>query len=192
MNIKKIIQNFIENVKKFIENLSYKQKLIYSIVFVAVIFIIVKLVFENIIENRNSVIDYKNMNGEDFYILSHELDNDDLYVILKNISDDIIEMCLQKKVDNTGQYITSKKLYNEILTSNYEKNISMKEFSLVVESIVNKYNNIADSYIDVVPSNITEYYDGYYIVTYNSNQESIYIGIMLDVSNNRFYIWYLE
>lgn len=196
MNLKNKIEKLINKFFTYINNLNYKQKLLYSIVFAVSIFLIVKIIFENIIGNRNNIIDYKNMDGEDFYLLSYELEDDNLYVILKSIADDIIKECLEEMVDDNGVYVTRERVYNEILTSNYKDSISKREFVTVAENIANKYTNVNNNYIEFIPNNITEYEDGYYLITYNFNVNGenvdVYIGVALDVGSNQYYIWYLE
>lgn len=196
MNLKNKVEKLINKFFTYINNLNYKQKLLYSIVFAVSIFLIVKIIFENIIGNRNNIIDYKNMNGEDFYLLSYELEDDNLYVILKSIADDIIKECLEQMVDDNGVYVTRERVYNEILTSNYKDSISRREFVTVAENIANKYTNVNNNYIEFIPNNITEYEDGYYLITYNFNinggNVDVYIGVTLDVGSNQYYIWYLE
>ena len=196
MNLKNKIEKLINKFFTYINNLNYKQKLLYSIVFAVSIFLIVKIIFENIIGNRNNIIDYKNMDGEDFYLLYYELEDDNLYVILKSIADDIIKECLEEMVDDNGVYVTRERVYNEILTSNYKDSISKREFVTVAENIANKYTNVNNNYIEFIPNNITEYEDGYYLITYNFNVNGenvdVYIGVALDVGSNQYYIWYLE
>lgn len=190
------LEKFNKKIKIFFNNLNYKQKLLLAIIFLLIMIFLVKVVFGNIVDNRNAVVDYSNTTGEDIYILSSELEDNNLYVILKNIADDIISECLEQKIDNNGKYITIERMYKEILTSNYKKNISKKEFISIAKNVANKYTSIIDNNLEFVPNNITEYSDGYYIVKYdfdiNEENTSIYIGIGLDSSNNQYYIWYLE
>ena len=70
-------------------------------------------------------------------------------------------------VDDNGVYVTRERVYNEILTSNYKDSISRREFVTVAENIANKYTNVNNNYIEFIPNNITEYEDGYYLITYN-------------------------
>ena len=97
-------------------------------------------------------------------------------------------------------YASAKVAQDIILTylfkSEYKNNISESEFNKKVEEIKNKVKTLNDNNYSLIPDNITEVEENYYLAKYefNVNEQiiSFYIGIMLDELNSQYYIWYLE
>ena len=112
MKVKEFFNKYLEKIKFYIEGLTSKQKLIYSIVFVIAMAFIVKVIFGNIIKNRESVINYDKISGEEMYITSQSFDDENTYVILKSISDDIINEIIDKKRYSNGKLVHTKEIYN--------------------------------------------------------------------------------
>lgn len=196
MKVKEFFNKYLEKIKFYIEGLTSKQKLIYSIVFVIAMAFIVKVIFGNIIKNRESVINYDKISGEEMYITSQSFDDENTYVILKSISDDIINEIIDKKRYSNGKLVPTKEIYNSVLTTDYRRNISLSKFKKLKAEIANKISEIKNNNLDIVPYSIVEYTEDYYLVQFSSKvgeQEiNFYIGIVLNSVTKQYYIWYLE
>lgn len=196
MKVKEFFNKYLEKIKFYIEGLTSKQKLIYSIVFVIVMAFIVKVIFGNIIKNKESIISYDKISGEEMYITSQSFDDDNTYVILKSISDDIINEIMDKKRYSNGKLVSTKEIYNSVLTTDYRRNISLSKFKKLNAEIANKISEIKNNDLDIVPYSIVEYTEDYYLVQFSSKvgeQEiNFYIGIVLNSVTKQYYIWYLE
>lgn len=193
--IKKFFRKYIEKIKLVYANMNTNQKLISSIVFLVIMIILVKVLSSVAIKERNGGIDYNNTNGKDISLTLSSITDDDLYVTLKNISDDVISKFLGNQYDK-NKVISVNTIYKEILTSAYTESISKGKFNDIADAFINKINVIKQEYTELIPSNIVEYSDNYYLVKYkyeiNEEEIELYIGIAVDTTRNIYYIWYIE
>ena len=193
--IKKFFRKYIEKIKLVYANMNTNQKLISSIVFLVIMIILVKVLSSVAIKERNGGIDYNNTNGKDISLTLSSITDDDLYVTLKNISDDVISKFLGNQYDK-NKVISVNTIYKEILTSAYTESISKGKFNDIADAFINKINVIKQEYTELIPSNIVEHSDNYYLVKYkyeiNEEEIELYIGIAVDTTRNIYYIWYIE
>lgn len=181
-------KNLINKIKKYISNLTSIQKLIVSIVFVVVIALIVKLLFEGLL--REPYIDYKNIDGVNIEIESSYIDNN-TYAMIKKISDEVITVFAgtQPVYKNNIEY-TINKMYDHCLYNEYKSFISKKKFK---NKITEFMQGIEYDGTNAIPSDISMYKNNYYIITYtNSEDINHYLGIAINYDNGSYYIWYLE
>lgn len=195
MNKEGILINLIKKIKNFFLSLNNKQKLFIAIVLVTLLFILVNLASQKSDSNINS-IDYLNITGSNLYTLSYVIEDKDLYVTLKSVADDFISMCLGYKKDENNEKFTSKYIYNYVLDTKYKNFISKRNFSNIVDDFEKNMKLIIDKNYSLIPSDIVEYNNGYYLVKYEYEIDDVmiqkYIGIILDDVNQKYYIWYLE
>ena len=172
--IKKFFRKYIEKIKLVYANMNTNQKLISSIVFLVIMIILVKVLSSVAIKERNGGIDYNNTNGKDISLTLSSITDDDLYVTLKNISDDVISKFLGNQYDK-NKVISVNTIYKEILTSAYTESISKGKFNDIADAFINKINVIKQEYTELIPSNIVEHSDNYYLVKYKYeiNEEEI-------------------
>ena len=194
MKLKEVVDKSISKIRVFLSNMNSSQKLLITIIFAALVMIVVKLGFEN---NSNlAEIDYKVINGEYIYIASSVIDDNDVYVTLKSISDDFISICQGYKRNQNLDKISVEDVYNGVLTNEYKKSIKKKKFKERIEEFTNKINLISENNLSLIPDSITEYKENYYLVRYessvNDKENNMYLGIMLDSSRQKYYIWYVE
>lgn len=193
----KNIRKIILSIKNRIEGLSSRNKFFLACIVLAIIIIFSKIIG---IFDTTSVIDYDSINsGEEIYTVSFSLDDFDKYIQLKTIADDFLLTCSGSNVSDDGNDITLDQLYKYCLYPEYKSQISRNAFIKLSNDFYSKINNINIS--EIVPTNIVEYKDDFYLIRYsinNINDESsqsiinLYLGIFLDTINSKYYIWYIE
>lgn len=196
MKTKDFIYKVTNRIKSFLSEMNAKQKLLISIAFVLLLIFLIKILFENDSDRIGQTIDYSYISAENLYTFSSIIEDKNIYVTVKSITDDFISICLGNTRDENGEMIMPSYIYNSMLISEYKNNISESEFNKKVEEIKNKVKTLNDNNYSLIPDNITEVEENYYLAKYefNVNEQiiSFYIGIMLDELNSQYYIWYLE
>ena len=196
MKTKDFIYKVTNRIKSFLSEINAKQKLLISIAFVLLLIFLIKILFENDSDRIGQTIDYSYISAENLYTFSSIIEDKNIYVTVKSITDDFISICLGNTRDENGEMIMPSYIYNSMLISEYKNNISESEFNKKVEEIKNKVKTLNDNNYSLIPDNITEVEENYYLAKYefNVNEQiiSFYIGIMLDELNSQYYIWYLE
>ncbi len=194
--IKKYIKKYIDEIKRIFSEMNNIQKFISAVVFLIIMIILVNVLSKVIVKDRKNGIDYKHTSGNDICLSLNTIHDDDLYVTLKNISDDIFSIIMGNKYDEQGKEVSITKVYNDIITSSYKQSISKISFNNRVKNIYEKIDLIKSNDITLIPDNILEYSNNYYMLRYrcemNNETIEIYIGIALDTTRNIYYIWYLE
>lgn len=178
------INSFFNNLKEKFYSLSSIQKLIVCSIALILLILLVRIV-GNI--RDKSDIDYKNLNGNDIYLMSSVVDNN-TYAIVKNSCDNFISMINGTKYYNREK-IEMKDVYKYVVYDDYKKNCSKHKFSKKCQELIEKINSIEG---ELLPDDIAEYKPNYYIVTYVLNEETYYIGIAVNFETQSYYIWYLE
>ena len=196
MKTKNFIYKVTNRIKSFLSEMNAKQKLLVSIAFVLLLIFFIKILFENDSDRIGQTIDYSHISAENLYTFSSIIEDKNIYVTVKSITDDFISICLGNTRDENGEMIMTNYIYNSMLISEYKNNISESEFNKKVEEMKNKVKTLNDNNYSLIPDNITEVEENYYLAKYefNVNEQiiSFYIGIMLDELNSQYYIWYLE
>lgn len=194
MSMMNIVSNLKNKIIKIISNLTSIQKLMYSIIFLLIMIFITKFLFGYIFSDNLLNIDYKSISGDSLYSLSSIIYDDNTYAQVKTIADNFINSIslLSSQYDNSS----IDTIYNYCLYSEYKKTISKKEF---IEKSSDFYNNVSKIYYnncDIIPDAITQYRNNFYLIKYvvddGDNSIESYLGIALDVDNQKYYIWYLE
>lgn len=188
-----MINKTLNNIIIKIRSLSNRKKLIVSILILLLLVILTKI-FDNI--SSNVEIDYEELsNINTIYSLTTSIDDLDIYIQLKSIADDFIVNCSENNDD------ILKDIYNSCIYNEYRSYISKTEFINKSHSFYNKLveaNGYSNMYI---PDNIVNYKDNFYILRYvysfdnneNKSEEiECYLGIALDTTKSKYYIWYIE
>ena len=128
-----------------------------------------------------------------YSLLQENVTDNNLFVTLKKIADDFFYKTTQYY---NNKVINENDIYNYCLTDEYKNNVSKSEFKSKYRQVLEKVNRIRGIYKDIVPSSIVVDSDGYYILIYsytidNENVE-LYIGVAINESVKKYYIWYLE
>ena len=189
-------QNKKNNIIDWINGLSNKQKLIYSIFFVLILIFIVKVIFGVFFNKEQKIIDYNDvMSGNVIQALALYTTNDE-YVKVKYSADKFIELCLGEKYTKKGKKIDINKIYQDVLYSEYRDFISKGKFKNSVAIFKEKVNKIKSNNGQLIPESILKYKENFYIVEYsyiaNDENISIWLGITLDKIDKLYYIWYIE
>lgn len=196
MQIKDVIKKNEKRLKVILSNLNNKQKLLLAIAFALLMVFIVNILIGSNSRRLGESIDYKNISGENLYTFSNIIEDENIYVTIKSISDDFISTCLGYKKNEDNEKINSDEIYNTFLENEYKKNISKGKFEKEVEELVSNVKKVNENNFSLIPKNITEYKENYYLVKYEFKFDEelleIYIGIMLDDIDKQYYIWYLE
>ena len=186
----KKLSSFKNKIYNGISNLSYKQKFMYSIIGLLIL-LVITFVITRMSKSGDLDIDYNNVTGDELYTMSNIISDNNIYVQVKEVADNFISVSSQDSLDN---YI--KNIYNYCLTSSYKNSISRRDFINKSKEFNEKVGIMISTNVDIVPDSITQYVDNYYLVKYvinddNGTQEA-YLGIVLDSSTKKYYIWYLE
>lgn len=176
-------------VKKNYDELDAKQKIIVLAIIVIVLFTVVKLFSIN----RNSSIDYKNFDSSMEFITMSEVADNNLYVTLSSISQDFLE---KSNEFEKGEKIKIKDIYKKILSTEYNKYLNKNKFENLYNECIDKANKIKSVNGELLPENIGVDLEGKYMVKYSckTDEESItlFVGIQINSTYDKYYIWYLE
>lgn len=190
--IKEVINNKFYNIKKLIMEMSKVQKLILSIILVLIIFFISKII-PVLFDDDDVRYDYKKDDITIYYLLQNQVMDDNVIVTLKSIAEDFFG---KTKQYYDGKQITISNLYDECLTDEYKSNISKSDFTEKYNQALDKVNSLRSINGELFPDKISIDEYGYYILKFSNNTEEteieLYMGISLDTSNHKYYIWYLQ
>ena len=192
MQKKGLIKNKISIISKKISELTKIQKLVLSIVLL-IIFILISKSIQLFFKDDNVHYNYDEENMAIYSLLQENVTDNNLFVTLKKIADDFFYKTTQYY---NNKVINENDIYNYCLTDEYKNNVSKSEFKSKYRQVLEKVNRIRGIYKDIVPSSIVVDSDGYYILIYsytidNENVE-LYIGVAINESVKKYYIWYLE
>ncbi len=189
MGIKKQISGFIFKVKKIYNDLTPKNKFIVLFIILVILFLIVKFFSFN---SKNEV-DYKNFDSSIEYVMMNRVTDNNLYVTLVSISKDFLNK--SSKYEN-NKLISIKEIYNSILSPEYIKYLSRRKFEKVYKNSIEKSNLIKSINGELIPENVVGNSDGKYLLKYtckSGDKDTIlYVGIQLNTTYNKYYVWYLE
>ena len=184
-----------EKIARFYNSLTIKQKLIYATVLV-VIATIIYLIFVNN-SYRNTDINYNKIDTAKIIESSNVLYDRATIASL----DDILKNLLRIKFKNyyiENEEVTLKKVYSNLVTTNYKKKMSYGKFKKTMENLYT--NIIANDDINLMLSKeyikkvyYSNEYD-IYLLELKSQQNEVknYIGIRLLNNDTEFAITYLE
>ncbi len=181
MKVSKILKE--NKIGKLIKDMSWRNKLIYSIIIV----IIFALLFYLIIQGSNSAndIEYDYLTSEYINIASSYVSLNE-YAIVKEISDNFI-------AEINSNY-SIEEIYRYCIFEEYKEIISGKQLNDKLTEIKSKLSTIVEENSNLLPDHISKYKDNFYIVNFKgvNSEITVWIGIALDNVNSKYYIWYLE
>lgn len=185
----------INNIGRFISNLTKTQKIIVSLI--ALVILIISVNFLSTLSFKETIIDYKNENASTLIVDKEKLKDRDLYITLESIVENFLNTNIGKyKLNN--KTIKLKDYYENVLFDEYKYNRSFNKFKKISNKfykkifINEKYNEIP---LENIVSDIYIYSKErkMYIVEVNTNvDEKGYIGIKIDDTFNVYYIFYIE
>lgn len=185
----------INNIGRFISNLTKTQKIIASLI--ALVILIISVNFLSTLSFKETIIDYKNENASNLIVDKEKLKDRDIYMTLESIVENFLNTNIGKyKLNN--KTIKLKDYYENVLFDEYKYNRSFNKFKKISNKfykkifINEKYNEIP---LENIVSDIYIYSKErkMYIVEVNTNvDEKGYIGIKIDDTFNVYYIFYIE
>lgn len=188
--MKKFFENLKNKISSYYNSLNTNQRLIFTSIIVVILAVIILIV--NIVKNNNPVIDYNNTAAV-YFGMSSNINNKNDYAIVKSVADSF-----QEEMKNYPDYSTNKKRFNDFykycVYPKYKNIVSMKSFH---EKARNFFENTisTDGVVDYI-DDIGYVKDNFYILRYKKvDGENViysYLGIVIEPTSSRYYIWYIE
>lgn len=188
MAIKEKITNIVSKIRNAYNGLEPKKKILTLAVIGIFLFIIVSIFRMN----SSKEIDYKHLDINLENAMMDRVTDNDLYVTLMSISENF----LNKNTEYQKNKIISEDLiYNEILSEEYRDYLSKNKFKKMYNDVVEKYQKIKQVKGEFIPERVSTNNDGRYILKYSCTSDSenveLLIGIQLNKTYNKYYIWYI-
>lgn len=190
--VREYINNIIYSIRKKLLKMTKIQKLVVSVIALFVIMIISKVI-PNFFKDSELGYNYQEDDIFTYNLLQSSINDNNLFVTLKSIVDDFLG-----KTNNfyNGKNITVDDIYKECLTQEYRKNISKNEFKVIYNQIIEKVDKIKLVEGEFIPESITVDSNGDYILKYSNkideNEIDVYIGLKINDTTKKYYVWYLE
>ena len=173
-------------------NITSKQRLLLMITFLVIIVVVFSF-FKNI-NKKVEGIDYKKNGINNLLLYSKEVTDRDIYWNLDGIVSDF----LNSYQSEYNKDIKSLNYYYNALDPNYKKYLGKSKYKELANGVITKVLGEEKDMLSALPQPViievralNDYNNAYMCKLATKNDEDAYIGIILDIENTRYNIFYI-